>query len=116
MKRADFLELMEKLEKDSVITRRTPDQKIQFVSSLLYNPSNSAIVVQFTYYGVDAWTVQQIIDTISIMNGNVRVVLDGCDDESFDVDPVECGIKLGMSDDEEPKQAYVFYRRGMFHL
>jgi len=101
--RLDFASLLEQLDKDGVLTAySTTDNAQLYARGVSFNTENNTIEIEFSHSKEEATTVQRIMDTCNVINGNIQVRLQGFDMD-WDIDQLE-------------DKVYSFYRRGKFHL
>lgn len=103
MSRLDFASLLEQLDKDGVLTVHSSNDNEQlYAKGVSFNSENNTIEIEFSHNKEEATTVQRIMDTCNVINGNIQVRLQGFDMD-WDIDQLE-------------DKVYYFYRRGKFHL
>ena len=98
--RLDFASLLEQLDKDGILTVHSSEQL--YAKGVSFNSENNTIEIEFSHNKEEATTVQRIMDTCNVINGNIQVRLQGFDMD-WDIDQLE-------------DKMYSFYRRGKFHL
>ena len=101
MNRLDFASLLEQLNKDGILTAYSINEQV-YARGVSFNSENNTIEIEFSYSKEEATTVQRIMDTCNVINGNIQVRLQGFDMD-WDIDQLE-------------DKVYSFYRRGKFHL
>jgi hypothetical protein len=101
--RLDFASLLEQLDKDGILTVHSSiDNEYVYARGVSFNSENNTIEIEFSHNKEEATTVQRIMDTCNVINGNIQVRLQGFDMD-WDIDQLE-------------DKVYSFYRRGKFHL
>ena len=102
MNRLDFASLLEQLDKDGILTAYSNNNEQVYTKGVSFNSENNTIEIEFSHNKEEATTVQRIMDTCNVINGNIQVRLQGFDMD-WDIDQLE-------------DKVYSFYRRGKFHL
>ena len=102
MNRLDFASLLEQLDKDGILTAYSNNNEQVYARGVSFNSENNTIEIEFSHNKEEATTVQRIMDTCNVINGNIQVRLQGFDMD-WDIDQLEDNV-------------YSFYRRGKFHL